>query len=131
MKPQNIRNKMEEKDMKKLVTGIAALALAFSISTIDASAADSGRGRNFVDANNDGICDYCSVSASCEFVDADNDGICDNYSYNSSKRKGRGRFYVDSDGDGICDNAATGTPYRQNGKGAGRGRSGRCRRQSK
>lgn len=69
-----------------------------------------GRNRNaprlggnyqFVDANNDGICD--------NFVDANNDGICDNclgYRYGKGFGKGAGykmRNFVDKDGDGICD----------------------------
>ncbi len=70
-----------------------------------------GRGANcqFVDLNNDGICD--------NFVDANNDGICDNcpgcgkggWRGKGNNFQGQGlhlrqRNFVDNNGDGICDN---------------------------
>lgn len=124
--------------MKKILTGIATMALVVSVSSITAFAAGGGRGRNFVDNDNDGVCDY--YNNSCQFVDddgdgicdncglgthgmgaryvdADGDGVCDNYGSN-----GNGAGYVDADGDGICDNITTGTS--QNGSGFRRGRCG-------
>lgn len=74
-------------------------------------------------------------SASFNFVDKDNNGVCDNFEARSGK--GHGRNYVDKNGDGICDNRANigkksgktcrygqGNQYRQ-GQGRGRG-CGNC-----
>lgn len=100
--------------MKKLLTGIVTMGLMLSVECTTAFAAGAGCGRNFIDADNNGVCDYYNTS--CQFVDADGDGICDN--------RGSGECsigYVDADGDGVCDNRSTGTP--QNGTGL-RGRSG-------
>ena len=38
------------------------------------------------------------------FVDRDNNGVCDNFEARSGN--GHGRNFVDKDGDGICDNRA-------------------------
>lgn len=43
-------------------------------------------------------------SASGNFVDKNNNGICDNYEARPANT--RGRNYVDKDGNGICDNRA-------------------------
>ena len=49
------------------------------------------------------------------YVDEDNDGVCDNYDPSRTTgrgmgvaRNGRGRNFVDADGAGICDNLGTG-----------------------
>lgn len=78
--------------MKRLLTGIAAMALIISVSSITAFAARGGRGRNFVDNNKDGVCDYYNTS--CQYVDNDGDGVCDNYTAGTSQngsgfRRGR------------------------------------------
>lgn len=115
--------------MKKLLTGIAVIALVVSIGSTSALAAGRGCGRNFVDSDGNGVCDNydsngCGNGAG--FVDADGDGVCDNYGSNGC---GNGAGYVDADGDGVCDNFATGTT--QNGCGIRRGHCGgqgiRCR----
>lgn len=71
---------------------------------------------NFIDADNDGICDNreerqdCWQNGSCQagnFSDIDNDGICDNTEgkreceQNGSCQAGN---FTDADNDGICDN---------------------------
>ena len=66
--------------MKKLITGIATMAVIISVSSTTVLAAGGGRGRNFVDNDNDGVCDYYNTA--CQFVDNDGDGICDNYNSN-------------------------------------------------
>lgn len=104
--------------MKKLLTGIAAFILVVSICSTTAFAAGCGRRRNYVDNDNDGICDY--YNASCQFIDNDGDGICDNCATDAC---GKGTWYVDTDGDGICDNYSTDTS--QNGSGIRRGHCGR------
>ncbi len=80
--------------LTKAAAGMAAAALLFSLGTVSVSA----RGRNYVDANRDGVCDYCGTE--CSFVDEDGDGICDNFASRScygqghhgraGKRQGRG-----------------------------------------
>jgi len=91
---------LEVSNMKKLITGIAAMALTLSLCSTSALAA--GHGRHCIDANKDGICDYYHTS--CQYVDKDNDGICDTCGKNVC-----GNGYVDADGDGICDHYTTGT----------------------
>lgn len=75
---------------------------------------------NYVDENNDGLCDNCGTAQGTNpdapgFVDADKDGVCDNlgtaqqYQGRMGQRgrrgmQARGRGFVDADGDGVCDN---------------------------
>ena len=54
-----------------------------------------------------------------DYVDADGDGVCD-YAGTECERYGMGRGCVDADGDGVCDNAGYGA-YGA-GRGARRGR---------
>lgn len=107
---------------KRIVSGIAAAVLVFSLETMSVFAAG---GRNFVDVDNDGICDYCGTD--CQFVDADGDGICDNYNNRGTYGNGAGLGYVDADGDCVCDNYVSGGRG-YCGNGGGRGGRGRCRR---
>ena len=87
---------------KVILTGIvtAALTFTFSLETMSIFAAAPAGGRNFIDSNNDGICDNYGMY--CQFIDEDGDGICDYY--NNWGACGKGLGYVDEDGDGICDN---------------------------
>ena len=87
--------------MKKMVMGTISAALVLSMAVTGAFAAGygKGRGRNFVDANGDGVCDNYGTGTGC----------------------GRGQYFVDADGDGVCDNYGTGA-----GAGCGQGRG--CRR---
>lgn len=81
----------------------------------------------YVDRNNDGVCDNYGVGkgangqGSCAgYADADGDGICDNYANGCGNGRGSGygcgngngngggAGYVDADGDGICDNYGAG-----------------------
>lgn len=77
----------------------------------------------YVDRNNDGVCDNYGVGkgangqGSCAgYADADGDGVCDNYGAGQGSRSG----YVDADGDGICDNYGNGYGC-GNGQGNGNG----------
>ena len=76
--------------IKKAVVGILAVSMVASVGAVSAFAA--GTGRNFADADGNGVCDNYSVEQTVSraagalqkgsgqnFVDADNDGICDNY----------------------------------------------------
>lgn len=121
--------------MRKLFTGIAAMGMVLSMGVTTALAAGHGCGRNFVDADNNGVCDHYSTS--CQFADADGDGICDNCGLercgmgyvdadgdgicDSCGLEGCGMGYTDADGDGICDHYAEGRG-RGNGQGRGNGR---------
>lgn len=81
----------------------------------------------YVDRNNDGVCDNYGVGkgangqGSCAGyadADADGNGVCDNYAngcgngrgsgYGCGNGNGGGAGYVDADGDGICDNYGAG-----------------------
>ena len=68
--------------MKKFVT-ILTMVLIFSVCSMTVTAARSMNGRNYVDADNDSICDYYGRGYGCGrgYVDADGDGICDNMKY--------------------------------------------------
>lgn len=63
--------------MKKVFLGILAAAILVSAGATASLAAGAGSGRRFVDANDDGVCDY--ADSGCAYVDADGDGICDHY----------------------------------------------------
>ncbi|HEX6386880.1 MAG TPA: hypothetical protein VF177_19620 [Anaerolineae bacterium] len=77
-----------------------------------------GRGPNYIDADDDGICDNCSAQMANQygrryrqkngFIDEDGDGTCDNCDGTGphGPMNGRGAGFVDEDGDGICDNCA-------------------------
>ena len=95
--------------MKKMVIGTISAALVLSMAVTGAFAAGhgNGHGRNFVDANGDGVCDNYGTGRGQYFVDADGDGVCDNYG------TGRGQYFVDADGDGVCDNYGTGCGHGQ------------------
>ncbi len=97
----------------------------------------SVNGRNFVDKDNNGICDNREVrkGKGVNFVDKNGDGICDNAGVRNST--GKGANFVDKDEDGICDRRSDvgkgnankgkfGKGYRQGkGKGQGKGCCGR------
>lgn len=74
--------------MKKIIACILTAGLVLSLSTATAFAAGNGqrRGRSCVNRG-----------SYCQYVDEDNDGICDRYHSHASGN------YVDQDGDGICD----------------------------
>lgn len=102
--------------MHKILTGIATMALATSVSCTSAFAAGCGRGRNFVDIDQNGVCDH--YNASCQFVDSDGDGVCDNYGSNDC---GRGA----GNGSGNCSGNGSGYQREHCGGHGGHGRCGR------
>ncbi|MCI8454832.1 MAG: hypothetical protein HFE84_09495 [Lachnospiraceae bacterium] len=110
--------------MTKALAGILTAATVLSIGITTAFAACPGAGRNFVDADGNGVCDnYESI---CSYVDTDNDGICDNCGAchgNCPSQNESGRSYMDVDGDGICDNYTAGRA-----RGRGNGFRGGCNR---
>ncbi len=108
--------------MKRMVTGILILALVLSIGIATAYAAGPRRGRNYVDADQDGVWDF--VGSQCNWQDANGDGICDNCGMrqgNCQQGSGRGLGYVDQDGDGVCDNCGMrqGSCQQDGGRGCG------------
>ncbi len=96
--------------MKKVVYVMVIVALVLSVGVAGVFAASETRGKNFIDANSDGVCDNAT--------DEDGDGVCDNCpndgvrpldgtgKQNRSSRGGRGPAFTDEDGDGVCDNKA-------------------------
>ena len=140
------------KNIKKLFLATAIMMIfavqanAQSNATADQPAqkqnTTKSTGGNFVDKDNNGICDNFESrqgkGRGSNFVDKDNNGICDNFESRSGK--GRGGNFVDKNNDGICDNrdnAGTksanqcrngqGNQYRH-GNGQGRGHGNCCRR---
>lgn len=83
------------KNMKKAVIGSLAAGMVLTIGATNAFAAGRGTGaarnfsetnkagKNYVDIDEDGICD--------NFVDIDEDGSCDNYGAGQCKRFRGGR----------------------------------------
>ena len=96
--------------MKKLFTGICAVALIFSLSVSSAFAASPRCGRNNACKTPASITQACK--AECNYVDDDKDGICNNRQSGSNTCSVRYNF-VDEDGDGICDNQGSGTAHRR------------------
>lgn len=89
--------------MKKFVT-ILTMALILSVFSTTVIAAAPGNGKNYVDADGDGVCDnYGSNRNGC--------GKRSGY----GKRSGCGKGYIDADGDGVCDNIKYAIRYNLNG----------------
>ena len=73
--------------MRKLWIGAAALALCVGAGSVLAAGlgqTGGGQGKNYVDANGDGVCDPSDggstpVGSGANYVDADGDGVCDRY----------------------------------------------------
>lgn len=109
---------------KKAVMSILAGIMIMSLGTIGVSAANKSIVNNYVDKNNDGLCD--NYGSKPNFVDEDGDGICDNkvtditcpkYGMGRKLRQGnmrRNANFTDVNNDGICDNRGSGYG-RQNG----------------
>ena len=92
--------------MRKTFVGVITAVMVLSIGATSAFAVGSGTGRNYADADGDGVCDRV-----CSYVDTDNDGVCDNRDACSASAiagTGHGRHFVDADGDGVCDHHAAG-----------------------
>ncbi len=68
-------------------------------STVTVISQANSRG-NFVDDNNDGICDNYTGSGNGNFVDNDNDGICDNYADGACPQNGAGNGHHRGNGCG-------------------------------
>jgi hypothetical protein len=116
------------KNIKKLILA-AAITMSFAIQLHAQSANTATQTAKKPNAVN---------TVSANFVDANNNGVCDNFE--SRQGKGRGGNFVDANNDGICDNRAnvgkkSGNNYRngqgnqyRNGNGQGRRCGNCCRR---
>lgn len=87
--------------MKKRFIGTIAVIALLSVGLTSSIAAGSGseQGRNFVDADENGVCDL--NGAFCRYADADRDGVCD---YRGTKQKECRRYFADTDSNNACDN---------------------------
>ena len=98
-------NKVKTTMKTRTMTGILIVALV-ALSGVAAAQYGQGNGANsaqYVDDNNDGICDNTGDRPG--FVDNNNDGICDNDCGRGRGGSGRGGMkFVDEDDDGVCDN---------------------------
>ena len=66
--------------MKRLIIlFLAVLMVAGLATTAMARGGGCGRGRNYVDADGNGVCDNCGTGTGRYYVDANGDGVCDNY----------------------------------------------------
>ncbi len=90
--------------MKKIVTFLT-MVFILSLFCTTVSAACPGNGRNYVDADGDGICDNYGY------------GCGNRYGCGNNYRRGYGcsRGYVDADGDGVCDNTKYAIKYKLKG----------------
>lgn len=110
--------------MRKEFLGVLATVFVLSVGTTNVFAAGPAAGRNFIDTNGDGVCDYANNI--CKYVDADEDGVCDSCGVVHGSCVGKNeKKFVDADGDGICDNKANG---RGRGWGQGSRGQGECGR---
>lgn len=75
--------------MKKL--SIFAIGIILSVASANAQSTNDdnskkqlpvNNGKNYVDANKDGVCDNHKNNHSKNFIDLNKDGICDNYDKN-------------------------------------------------
>ena len=91
--------------VKKTVIGVLAAGLVLGVGVASASAAAYVRGRNFADANGDGVCDRVTRATRCG--DADGDGLCDvcglALAECASPCGSTCKLFGDADGDGVCD----------------------------
>ena len=138
MKPTRAIKQNGGNIMKKTLSGFFGTAVVLSLCATTVFAAGPGCGRNFVDANGDGVCDNVGTGV-CAYVDADGDGFCDTCGIGFVDADGDGICdyigsgvcgYVDVDDDGICDNYTADRGCgrgRGNGRGCG-GRGSRCGR---
>lgn len=93
--------------MKK-IAAFLTIALIFSMCSTTVIAAKHTNGKNFVDADGDGICDnYTSNGNGCQRHSGCGNGY--------GKHSGCGNGYVDADGDGTCDNMKYTIKYKLNG----------------
>ena len=89
--------------MKKIIIFVSLIVVVLVIGTAAAFAGDGFHGRNFTDANGDGVCDnYVTGQCGAGFADTDGDGVCDNC---GAEQCGAG--FTDADGDGVCDKCGT------------------------
>lgn len=104
--------------MGKTFLGIFSTLIAISVGTTTPLATVPAEQRNYVN-------EKCLNGQN--YVDEDNDGICDNYTDGQSRGYGCGRNFVDADNDGVCDNYTNGQG-RGCGRGHGNGFRGGCGR---
>lgn len=84
--------------MRKLMGGVLlAVMLVTAAGGVQAPALAATHGMHYIDANKDGICDYCGGKKSCNLE------ICDAH----------GKYCADTNQDGICDNYVNGCHTRK------------------
>lgn len=112
--------------MRTVILEVLAIIISFSVTMAGSFAAAPEVRQNYVDADNDGVCDY--YDNNCSY--ADNNGICNgngicNDNSNCITAPNCGRYFTDTNEDGICDNH---TSQQGTGNRHGHGfRGGHCR----
>lgn len=93
--------------MKKIII-VCVVGIVLSFASLASNAKNdtskSSSLNNYVDINDDGICDNKNLDTNTQkrnnYVDNNNDGVCDNKSINTQGNNN----YVDSNNDNMCDN---------------------------
>lgn len=92
--------------LKKTAVGMAMSVMMLSAGTASIFASEQEYGKNYVDENQDGICDHRGYN--CDFTDTDEDGICDNCGVDGISRKKYGRKQGGRKRNISCSNASSG-----------------------
>ena len=116
-----------------LLGATAAMAFVTPDEYLPEVTTQSVEGPNFIDEDNDGVCDLMGTGSgygfgqqSANFLDEDGDGVCDlagtgqGFGSNGSQNGAYGGNFVDEDGDGQCDLMGN-----SNGESSGHGQGGR------
>ena len=104
--------------LKKGILAVAAAGSLCAIGITSVFAAGPANGRNYIDLNQDGICDHREDCWQCG--DQNQDGLCDLCGKVLTSGASAGQNYVDANQDGICDHysanhhAGQGNRYHRN-----------------
>lgn len=96
------------KNMKKAVIGSLAAGIILTIGATNVVAAGRslGAAKNFVDTDENGICDYANNI--CNYIERNCGELTKRFESVNALQCEKGQNYVDADNDGICDNYGTG-----------------------
>ncbi len=102
--------------MEKAIIGILTAIMALSSGAAAIVPAEKEIAPQFVDVDQNGVCDNFENN-SC-YIDEDADGVCDNFE--------NGPCYIDEDNNGVCDDYDERHHGYTNDNGSGRGHGRNC-----
>ena len=111
---------------KNLLRGLAVLAIgAMVFGSFGVTTAYAAPGQNYIDADGDGVCDYCTLGTGTGLRDGSGRQAGGRGQGGNGGGQGLGMSedFVDADGDGVCDNYGT-RPQDGTGKKLGGGNGG-------